>query len=327
MTTENPRGAQPTPLPTLPTALVPGVLALADAAAQHDGVAALGEETLLQVRGAAPGARRHHVVVADDDGTVHAYAHLDLRGAEGVAELVVHPGHRRRGLGDATLTAVHAVAATHAPDAPVHWWAHGTLPAARGLAARHGLAASRRLLTMHRPLDATLPLPATPQGVVVGTFRPGLDDADWLALNAEVFAWHPEQGRWTADDLRARLDEDWFDPAGFFLARAAAHPTLPDGALAGFHWTKVHGHPEHRVGEVYVVGVAAAAQGGGLGRALTLVGLHHLAAQGLDTVELYVEGDNTAALAVYDRLGFTLLGEDTQFTTPRARTVNLNVTP
>ena len=58
-----------------------------------------------------------------------------------------------------------------------------------------------------------------------------------------------------------------------------------------------------------------AAQGRGLGALLTLAGLHYMAAltpggpgrdeAGLDEVELYVEGDNTAALNTYSKLGFT----------------------
>ena len=33
-------------------------------------------------------------------------------------------------------------------------------------------------------------------------------------------------------------------------------------------------------------------------------GLHHLADRGVETVELYVDGDNPAAIATYHRLGF-----------------------
>ena len=74
-----------------------------------------------------------------------------------------------------------------------------------------------------------------------------------------------------------------------------------DGDVVGFHWTKV----EDGIGEVYVVGVDPSEQGSGLGTALTARGLRHLHESGIRTVDLYVEGDNDPALAVYRRLGFT----------------------
>jgi mycothiol synthase len=144
----------------------------------------------------------------------------------------------------------------------------------------------------------------------VRTFAVGTDEPAWLALNRKAFAHHPEQGAWAMDDLTVREREPWFDPAGFFLAERS-------GAMAGFHWTKVHDDAEP-VGEVYVVGVDPAEQGSGLGRALTLAGLQHLRARGLGAVMLYVDEDNTAAIRLYESLGFHHVGTDVMFRHPGA---------
>jgi mycothiol synthase len=99
------------------------------------------------------------------------------------------------------------------------------------------------------------------------------------------------------------MAQPWFDPAGFLIAEQ-------DGAMVGFHWTKVH--PDG-LGEVYVLGVDPERHGGGLGRALTVAGLRYLYDRGLRTVLLYVESDNAAALAVYRRLGFTTWKTDVMY--------------
>nr|WP_031166109.1 mycothiol synthase [Streptosporangium roseum] len=86
--------------------------------------------------------------------------------------------------------------------------------------------------------------------------------------------------------------------------------------LIGFHWTKVHGdggHGHEPIGEVYVVGVDPAEQGGGLGRSLTLAGLSHLRSRGLAQVMLYVDESNTAAIRLYEKLGFTRWDVDVMY--------------
>jgi mycothiol synthase len=67
---------------------------------------------------------------------------------------------------------------------------------------------------------------------------------------------------------------------------------------------------------VYVVGIDPDAQGRGLGRSLTLAGLHYLRQRGLDDVMLYADEDNTAAIAMYRKLGFTSWRTDAMYRRP-----------
>ncbi len=284
------------------------VLALAAAAAAADGVHPLSEHVLLHLRGA--GAGGVHLTVGGVDGLV-GYAQLDLSGPS--AELVVHPAHRRRGYGRALVEAVVAAAG---PAGPLRVWAHGDHPGARALAERLGFDRVRVLWQMRRSLFAALPEVPLPPGVALRPFRPGADDEAWLAVNARAFATHPEQGRWTLDDLRLRQAEPWFDPAGFLLAVDPA-----DDRLLGFHWTKVHpaeprtdsAEEQPPIGEVYVLGVDPGGHRRGLGAALTVAGLRHLRGLGLADCLLYVDESNSGAVALYERLGFTIWSTDVMY--------------
>ena len=214
-------------------------------------------------------------------------------------ELAVAPGSRGRGEG----TALAAAAAGGARSA----WSHGDHPAARALAEKHGFTATRELWVMRRDVTESLPELTKDEAAQVRGYRPD-DEAELLRVNAEAFATHPEQGALDKAGLAERMAEPWFDAAGLLVVAEF-------GRMLGFHWTKQHS-PE--LGEVYVVGIDPAAQGRGLGRTLTLAGLHHLADQGVREVLLYVESDNTPARKVYERLGFTHAASDThvQFTRP-----------
>jgi mycothiol synthase len=263
-----------------------------DAATAADGVAPLDEAALLSLR-LGPGSTSLWTAGGEGFAWLHGTS-LDL---------VVAPTARGRGLG-AALAAV----ATSTPG-PRTAWSHGNHPAAAALAARFGFDRVRDLWVMRRPLTDLPPVPSREHGVdgvVVRPFRVGLDEDAFLAVNAEAFASHPEQGRLGRADLDLRMAQPWFDPDGFLLA-------WREERLVGFHWTKVHagsaGAPAF--GEVYVVGVSPSAQGGGLGRRLTLAGLEHLASRGLREVILYVEADNAPAVATYRRVGFTHADQDT----------------
>ncbi|WUH91821.1 mycothiol synthase [Streptomyces sp. NBC_00433] len=289
-------------LTDLPADTARAVLDLISGAAAADGQPAVSEQGRLHVRGGGREGVRHLLLFSGDD--LAGYGQIE--GTDPVeapaAEFVVRPEHRLHGhgraLGDALLAA---------SEHRLRVWAHGGHPAARHLSVLLGLKLFRELRQLRMPLDGPLPEPVLPDGVTVRAFRPGQDDAQWLALNAAAFAHHPEQGSLTQRDLDDRMAEPWFDPAGFFLAFRG--PTL-----VGFHWTKVH--DDLGLGEVYVVAVAPTEQGSGLGRALTTIGLTHLATtRALPGALLYVDADNPAALAVYERLGFTTYEVDLMYRT------------
>jgi mycothiol synthase len=275
------------------------VLALLRAASAADGVRPLSEETELRLQhGGPPGGR--DLLARTPDGVLAGYARLDA----GEAELVVAPGLRRHGVGSALLDRLLELTA----PAPLSVWAHGDLPGSAELLAARGFHRARVLLQMRRDLAGVdpAPSPALPDGVAVHPFHPGRDEEAWLRVNARAFAAHPEQGSWTAEDLRLREEEPWFDPAGFLLAWRGD----PDdgGTLLGSHWTKIHPAGDvgdEAVGEVYVLGVDPDAQGLRLGRALTDLGLAHLRSRGLAEVLLYVEEDNVAAVGLYEGRGFS----------------------
>ncbi len=291
-------------------------------ATEFDGVAPVGEQVLRELGH----ERTQHLVVTDSGpgDTIIGYLNLSSPRDAGVAiaELVVHPRARRRGIGAAMGHATLAKTAGHN-----QFWAHGTLEPARATASALGLVPVRELVQMRRSLrDIPDPVIPNQSGVRIRTYAGTADDAELLRVNNAAFAEHPEQGGWTAVQLAERRSEPWFDPAGLFLAFGDASSDQ-EGRLLGFHWTKVH-RDQPGLGEVYVLGVDPLAQHRGLGQLLTSIGIASLARRlagpnnpddpssgpsAEPTVMLYVESDNVAAVRTYRRLGFTTYSTDTAY--------------
>jgi mycothiol synthase len=309
--------------------LLRDVKTLVTAAEESDGNPPLSEQTLVTLRAADPastaGANTGTQTVltlalyAPDEESDPASAQ-DLAGfavvieepdGTGVLELAVHPSYRNQGVADRLVGKLKGTRGF----AGLKAWSHGNHEAAADLAARYGYGPVRELWKMRLSTaaadlpDVVLPDVVLPEGVTLRAFVPGQDEDAWLAANRAAFAHHPEQGNMTRADLDARMAEPWFDPAGFLLAVDASD------RLLGFHWTKVHPrHGEHpAIGEVYVVGVTPAAQGTGLGKALTIAGIKYLQAQGPHAVMLYVDADNVPAVSLYRRLGFTRWDVDVMY--------------
>jgi mycothiol synthase len=320
--------------------LLKDVRALVAAAEESDGNPPLSEQTLVTLRSAGVDATvaTHSVLTLalySPDEKSDPATGQDLAGfavvveepdGTGVLEVAVHPSYRNQGVADRLVVELRATRGF----AGLRAWSHGNHEAAAELAARYGYRPVRELWKMRLATSAAqlpdgglpdgglpdgglpdggLPDGGLPGGATLRAFVPGQDEDAWLAANRAAFAHHPEQGNMTRADLDARMEEPWFDPAGFLLA------VDPGGRLLGFHWTKVHprhgGHPA--IGEVYAVGVIPEAQGTGLGKALTVAGIKHLQRQGLHAVMLYVDADNIPAVALYRRLGFTRWDVDVMY--------------
>lgn len=189
---------------------------------------------------------------------------------------------------------------------PVRVWTHGRSSRLTAELERFGFTAVRELHQLRRRLTGPIETPDTPDDVSIRAFVPGQDEDAWVAVNAAAFASHPEQGRWTIADLAAREQESWFEPSGFLMAWRGSE-------LVGFHWTKIH---DDGAGEVYVIGVSPDAQGLGLGKTLLKLGLASLQQRGCMEVLLYVDGDNTVAMRLYERTGFRSYDLDVQWAAP-----------
>ena len=232
---------------------------------------------------------------SDDHTALVGYVQA-LRGASGWdVEQIAAPTHRQptASVLRPLLTAVvHGLATEN--DSAVRLWAYRAGPASDQLAATVSLVPVRDIHQMRRPLPVGEPYELSTRPFVVGQ-----DEAAWLRVNNRAFRGHPDQSAWTMADVEAHEADPWFDPEGFLLLEE-------DGRLAGFCWTKVHRATTPPLGEIYVIGVDPDWHRLGLGRALVLAGLDHLARQGLTVGMLYVDGTNTPAVRLYESMGFTI---------------------
>ena len=274
------------------------VLALAGRAARADGVFPLNERALTGLDGVFPlneramtgldGIVQHWL--AWQGGRLEGYACV----YDGAAQLVVDPLCRRRGVGSDLLAEARAR----------ELWSFGDLRCGRGFCSSHDFVPVRCLLVMAAETRSLAPPVDPPAGVRIKACSGDPTELEELVeLNARVFHDHPEQGRWTMADFTARMASPWFDPAGLLIGRA------DDGRMVGFHWTKV----ESGEGEVYLIGVDSDWSGRGLGRALLDAGVAHLVDHGIEHVRLWVDGDNPAAMSLYEKSGFSFLSRDVRY--------------
>jgi mycothiol synthase len=275
----------------------------------HDGFRPLSDQLWLDFTAGSP-STFFAAWATDGAGQIAGYAQLARLPQSSMVEVVVSLHHRKdTSLATSLLrTIINRIA--DVGGGSMHWWVFRPDVDVEPIAAAVGLHPGRRLLQLRRalPLDEVSTL-------ATRSFRVGSDEPEWLRVNNAAFAEHPEQGAWTEAMLQQRQGERWFDPDGVRLHER-------DGRLAAFCWTKVHDDTDPPMGEIYVIAVDPSLHGLGLGRAMTIAGLEHLAQRGLAVAMLYVDESNSAAMALYQRLGFTTHHADHAYlgNIPAART-------
>lgn len=300
---------------TLEPSILSHVIELITQTTKHDGIPPVAEHVLLHLRHGGDKEDRH--LVLESNGVIAGYAHLDLTDqVEGPsAELVIHPDYRGKGLGKDLLEEIVRISRDSNGDKKLRLWSHGDLPGARRLAERGGFTRVRTVVQMRRPLIENLP--EKDSRFTYRKFMVGEDEGNWLELNNRAFSGHPDQGSWGPHDIKVRELEEWFDPAGFIIV---TDKTNHGEKMKGFCWVKIHGgishhhdgssHDHDPIGEIYVMGVDPDHHGEGIGRAVTIAGLHYMRDRGIFSAMLYVDAENQAGLCLYKGLGFTEWGRD-----------------
>ncbi len=277
---------------------IAAVSRLLRAAERVDDHAPLGEHKWLDlVQGGRAGFAGFVAREAGHERVV-GYAQLAKGTKSWSIEYVIHPSirHSDNGVAIALLQqALDEVAVDG--GGPVHLWVPKPTARHNEVAATLGFDRGRELYQMTR----SLPLPEQDSIVAIDTrsFEPGRDETEWLALNRVAFSEHPEQGAWDITTLLDREAQPWFDPEGFLLHEG-------DNGIDGFCWTKIHDDGDDLIGEIYVIGISPEARRTGLGKSLLIRGLNYLAHRDIHVAMLYVDADNTAAVALYLSLGFVI---------------------
>lgn len=285
------------------------VTQLLDAVELADNRKPLNDHLWIDLRqGGRPGfagltARHQHT------GQPIAYCQISRGNDSWALDLVVDPQHRKKTLelGTALLGEATKIISDEG-GGHVHWWVFGATSEHNELAKQINLHTGRILLQMHVSLPLAQQVIAKTKQVTTQSFRVGIDEDAWLTVNNRAFSSHSEQGGWTKQLLRSRQSEKWFNPNGFLLyfSNNNDEPAPVTPALAAFCWTKIDRDSDPKNGEIYVIAVDPKFHGQGLGKSLTVAGLNYLTSAGATSGMLFVDEDNTAAIATYTKLGLTI---------------------
>jgi len=166
--------------------------------------------------------------------------------------------------------------------------------------AKLGFGLIRRFLELRLDVGHSDALD-TPTAIKWGYLQPGQEDELAKLQNrafADAWGYNPN----TAETIAFRINQSSSSPRDIVLA-------YDQGRAVGCCWTGIvceQGMPSVRKGRVHMLGVDPNQRGKGMGRELMVIGLNRLIERGLGIAELTVDGENEAACALYESLGFSV---------------------
>jgi len=247
-------------------------------------------------RGFDPG-RDAWVVLGSDDTVVAAGNVMPAGEARLKSWGVVHPEHRRLGIGSALLDRMEARAAERldgVPGATFHHSINDVDEAARAMVLARGFTFARSFRHMQIDLDLPRDPGQTPSGIEIRGIDPETDLSRAHAVFLEAFRDEWGYRLIPFEEWRAlEVEIPGFDPGLWLLATDGAEPV---GALNAILWGD-----RGWIGEL---GVRRAWRGRGIGSALLRRSFAIFAERGLPRAMLNVDFDNpTGAMALYEKVG------------------------
>ncbi|MDA0769516.1 MAG: hypothetical protein BZY79_03815 [SAR202 cluster bacterium Casp-Chloro-G4] len=146
------------------------------------------------------------------------------------------------------------------------------------------------------------PSPSLPDGYSIRPFEIGKDEETLTQLQNVAFGENWGFSPNTVDQISARVRLDRMTPDGILFI-------TDNGQPAAYNWTMISASESKATGFISMTGVHPDYRGKGLGRAIVAAGMQYLKAQGVDSIELEVDSENTPARELYLKLGFKKVHE------------------
>lgn len=248
------------------------------------------------------------VVVVEPGGAIVGHLELELSSEPLEIHVLafVHPRLWGRGLSAFLVRRAEEIARGRAvpagPGIPVFVSRFtANRPAARLFAAL-GYERARTFWVMQIRFGEPPPDPVVPDGIVIRTFRPGLDDAATHAALAEAFVDHwggafPSFDEWRHREIRG--EGSGFDPTLWFLANEGEE-------VAGAACCRASSPRSAETAQVSEVAVRRPWRRRGVALALLHTAFAEFHRRGIRAAELAVDAQNpTGATALYERAGMT----------------------